>query len=696
MKRTFLIGVMALLALPALCPADEPQPNAPSTGAATRSESFEQAAAGPFRQLQTPLGVWTREAGTAIVDDKHAKTGTQCLQLAGGERTSVTLRLAEDVDTSGELAFWAERWTQRQPFSFRIDKQTRSGDRWQTIYVGDKDVRVGRSFLSHVRVPLGDDDVRRLRFTVTSPPKTGVLIDDVRLAPAVPQKIIGVTAVPLTLPALVGAEASPLMKLRIETTGTLNPISLSQLQASVLGKPDDIAAARIYFGGANRRFTAATPFGKPVDVADATNPEPQVISGQQVLAEGDNYVWIACTLRADANIDHTVGAACQSMTFSNGQTVGLDAVSTQRMGVALRSGGDDGVHTYRIPGLATTNKGTLIAVYDIRYRSSGDLPADIDVGMSRSTDGGKTWEPMRVIMDMGDDPQWNYDGIGDPAVLVDRNTGTIWVAATWSHGNRSWRGSGPGMKPEETGQVMLVRSDDDGVTWSEPTNITAQVKRPQWSFLLPGPGKGITMHDGTIVFAAQYQDPPDESDPSAHRLPHSTIMYSRDHGRSWQIGTGAFDDTTEAQVVEVEPGVLMLNCRYNRKPARVVMTTRDMGQTWQEHPTSEHALIEPGTCMASLIDVAQEVDGSRGDWLLFSNPNSTQARRQLTIKASPDRGRSWPESHQLLLDEGNSAGYSCMSMIDANTVGILYEGSQAQLTFQRVPLSDLVGDAAAP
>ncbi|WP_162006629.1 sialidase family protein [Roseimaritima sediminicola] len=696
MKRTFLIGVMALLAIPALCPADEPQPNAPSTGAATRSESFEQAAAGPFRQLQTPLGVWTREAGTAIVDDKHAKTGTQCLQLAGGERTSVTLRLAEDVDTSGELAFWAERWTQREPFSFRIEKQTRSGDRWQTIYVGDKDVRVGRSFLSHVRVPLGDDDVRRLRFTVTSPPKTGVLIDDVRLAPAVPQKIIGVTAVPLTLPALVGAEASPLMKLRIETTGTLNPISLSQLQASVLGKPDDIAAARIYFGGANRRFTAATPFGEPVDVADAANPEPQVISGQQVLAEGENYVWIACTLRADANIDHTVGAACQSMTFSNGQTVGLDAVSTQRMGVALRSGGDDGVHTYRIPGLATTNKGTLIAVYDIRYRSSGDLPADIDVGMSRSTDGGKTWEPMRVIMDMGDDPQWNYDGIGDPAVLVDRNTGTIWVAATWSHGNRSWRGSGPGMKPEETGQVMLVRSDDDGVTWSEPINITAQVKKPQWSFLLPGPGKGITMHDGTIVFAAQYQDPPDESDPTAHRLPHSTIMYSRDHGRSWQIGTGAFDDTTEAQVVEVEPGVLMLNCRYNRKPARVVMTTRDMGQTWQEHPTSEHALIEPGTCMASLIDVAQEVDGSRGDWLLFSNPNSTQARRQLTIKASPDRGRSWPESHQLLLDEGNSAGYSCMSMIDANTVGILYEGSQAQLTFQRVPLSDLVGDAAAP
>ena len=77
---------------------------------------------------------------------------------------------------------------------------------------------------------------------------------------------------------------------------------------------------------------------------------------------------------------------------------------------------------------------------------------------------------------------------------------------------------------------MLVRSDDDGVTWSEPINITSQVKKPEWCFILQGPGKGITMQDGTIVFAAQYQDPPDKK-----RLPHSTIIYSKDHGRTWQV-----------------------------------------------------------------------------------------------------------------------------------------------------------------
>ncbi|MEM7559419.1 MAG: exo-alpha-sialidase, partial [Planctomycetota bacterium] len=328
----------------------------------------------------------------------------------------------------------------------------------------------------------------------------------------------------------------------------------------------------------------------------------------------------------------------------------------------------------------------------MRRRSGGDLPGDIDVGMSRSTDGGRTWEPMDVIMDMGDDPKWRYDGIGDPAVLVDSNTGTIWVAATWSHGNRSWVGSRPGLQPEETGQLMLLRSDDDGATWSKPINITKQVKKPEWCFILQGPGKGITMRDGTIVFAAQYQDPPNAADKRAHRLPHSTIIYSKDHGMTWQAGTGAFADTTEAQVVEVQPGVLMLNCRYNRKSARVVMTTRDMGKTWNQHTTSERSLIEPGACMASLIDVDQEVGKDLGGWLLFSNPDSLRGRNHITIKASPDRGQTWPKQHRLLLDEENSAGYSCMSMIDAETVGILYEGSQAHMTFQRIPLKDVLGE----
>jgi len=269
-------------------------------------------------------------------------------------------------------------------------------------------------------------------------------------------------------------------------------------------------------------------------------------------------------------------------------------------------------------------------------------------------------------------------------VLVDRSTGTIWVAALWSHGNQGWKGSGPGIAPEETGQIILVRSDDDGITWSEPINITEQVKQPEWCLMLQGPGKGITMRDGTLVFAAQFQDTPRNG-----RTPRSTIIYSKDHGRTWKTGTAAHDDTTEAQVVEIEPGVLMLNCRYDKDDSRVVMITRDLGQIWERHPTSIGALIEPGSCMASLIDVSRELGQDRSDWLLFSNPDSTEERDHITIKASPDRGLTWPKEHSVLLDEGAGAGYSCLTMIDAETVGILYEGSRAQLTFQRIPLHAL-------
>src|SRR5690554_7187219 len=125
------------------------------------------------------------------------------------------------------------------------------------------------------------------------------------------------------------------------------------------------------------------------------------------------------------------------------------------------------------------------------------------------------------------------------------------VVALWAHGKPGqmlWNSSEAGMTPEETGQLMLVKSEDDGVTWSRPINITSQIKDPKWKLMFNGPGKGITMKDGTLVFAGQYKD---END-----MPHSTIIYSKDKGETWEIGTGAKSNTTEAQVVELNDGSL--------------------------------------------------------------------------------------------------------------------------------------------
>jgi sialidase-1 len=357
----------------------------------------------------------------------------------------------------------------------------------------------------------------------------------------------------------------------------------------------------------------------------------------------------------------------------------------------LRQSGDDGVNTYRIPGLATTNKGTLLAVYDIRHSQSGDLQEDIDVGLNRSTDGGKTWEPMKTIIDMG---EWGErpeaeNGVGDPSILVDRRNGTIWVAALWMHGRageRAWFASQPGLSPQETGQFVLVKSEDDGLSWSKPINITTQIKNPNWHLLLDGPGKGISMKDGTLIFPAQFKD--------AEQVPHSTIISSKNHGKTWTIGTGAKSHTTEAQVVELSDHSLMLNMRDDRGSgpdgkngtgARSVMVTTDLGQTWTEHPTSRKALPEP-VCMASLIRHTYKGE----ELLIFSNPSDQYERKNMTIKISKDEGLTWEEKYDALIDGGNGRGYSCMTSIDENHIGILYEGSQADLVFQRISLSKIM------
>lgn len=360
---------------------------------------------------------------------------------------------------------------------------------------------------------------------------------------------------------------------------------------------------------------------------------------------------------------------------AKGYTVEESGALEHRLAVKVRSAGDDAVAAYRIPGLVTSKQGTLIATYDIRHNNSRDLQEDVDVGISRSTDGGLTWGPMIVAMDMGEYgglPE-NVNGIGDPCILVDEVTGDILLFAAWTHGGTAgkaaWWTAGSGFEPAQTPQLMMVRSTDDGLTWSQPVNLTRQIKRQEWNFTFQGPGRAITMADGTLVVPFQHQE--------ANRTPAAGIMYSKDRGATWQVHEYAKINTTESQVVEVEPGVLMLNMRDNRGTGRAVYVTKDMGETWEPH-VSDATLVEP-VCMASLIKY--------GNLLLFSNPSHPKDRKDITLQISEDGGLSW--TRKLLLDEGYGWGYSCLTLIDQDTVGILYESSQAHMTFQAVKLSDI-------
>lgn len=193
----------------------------------------------------------------------------------------------------------------------------------------------------------------------------------------------------------------------------------------------------------------------------------------------------------------------------------------------------------------------------------------------------------------------------------------------------------------------------------------------------------MTMQNGNLVFASQYWD--EQRKPG---IPHSSIIYSEDHGKTWKSGVGAKSNTTEAQVVETTPGTLMLNMRDNRGKFRSIATTKDMGKTWVEHHTSYEALPDP-VSMASLVKARVNVKGKMRDVLFFSNVNSNTARFNTTIKASLDLGETWLPENEVALDFRSTFGYSALTKIDDNTIGILYEGSR-DLYFIRVPVSDII------
>ena len=511
-------------------------------------------------------------------------------------------------------------------------------------------------------------------------------------------------------PILLDRQDNELMYLRIRATDSRR-LDCVQVRFGDETDLNSIESVKLYYGGTDRIRQRPADFFYPVSYIPlhqpgqtrAASPSYSVLKDEvkrpgrevtlkagQDLFPGTNYFWVSLQMKRSTPLTARLTASLAGAQLDGREAPVSDTgfSTTRRMAVGVRHAGDDGAAAYRIPGLATTNRGTLLAVYDVRHNSSVDLQEDIEIGLSRSTDGGQTWEKMRIPLSFGEHgglPR-AQNGVGDPAILVDHTTGTAWIMAAWTHGMgnaRAWNQSKPGMDIEETGQLVLARSDDDGRTWSKPVNITAQVKQPEWHFLLQGPGRGICTTDGTLVFAGQFI--------AADRTPHACLIYSRDHGQTWSISQPARSNTTEAQVAEVRPGELMLNMRDNRGGSRAVCTTTDLGQTWQEHPSSRSALQEP-VCMASLLHVRAEDNATGRDLLLFSNPDSPKRRHRITVKLSTDGGLTWPAAQQVLLDEGESWGYSCLTMIDRETVGILYESSTAHILFQAIPLKDLLGD----
>lgn len=318
----------------------------------------------------------------------------------------------------------------------------------------------------------------------------------------------------------------------------------------------------------------------------------------------------------------------------------------------LFASGDGKYHTYRIPALVVSGQGTLLAFAEGRKDGQGDA-GEIDLILRRSFDNGRTWTPTQVVV--------TEAGMtcGNPCPVVEHESGAVFLpfCKNLADGDETMICEG---KAPRT--VWITHSLDDGSSWSQPREITADVKDPKWTWYATGPCHGIQLTSGRLVVPCDHivglhldrsRDPY-----------HSHVIYSDDRGQSWQLGGDVEVGTNECAIAQLEDGSLYINCRnYVRGTQRGVARSNDQGNSFTSFEWDQ-TLIEP-VCQASL-------EALPGGQLLFANPASTR-RERMTVRHSADGGRSWPVSRTL---HSGPAAYSDLAALPDGSLCCLYESGQ--------------------
>ena len=310
--------------------------------------------------------------------------------------------------------------------------------------------------------------------------------------------------------------------------------------------------------------------------------------------------------------------------------------------------------TYRIPALCRTRKGTLLAFAEGR-RSVADQSGNAIV-LRRHPSKAKDWLPMQVIR------QEAPHALNNPCVLPTRN-GRVWLMfQRYPAGKAEYRVD-TGYDPERACLTFLSHSDDEGLTWSTPKDITRVVKALDVRTTASGPGIGIELtrgpHRGRLLF------PLNEGKGTGWDV---FAVYSDDHGKTWQRGENApkapGTQPNETQIAELADGSVLMNARNQAAGKfRLQCRSRDGGTTWTT-ATPVPELVDP-TCMGSLVRLS-----FRPDLLAFTNPNDAGSRKNGTLRFSRDGGITWPIAQ--VIDPGSFA-YSSLCALPKGKLGILFE-----------------------
>lgn len=491
-------------------------------------------------------------------------------------------------------------------------------------------------------------------------------------------------------PVMVRMDYNPVMCLNMQADGgeTLTGI---EFNLSGTTKIADIASIDVYFGG-----DSVGKIGEKFGSAKVTGAPKVTVTGRKQLANGKNDIWVSIQMKKNADIHGKILLAATGATVNSRKQAIKDAKTEQRIGYAIAKASDVNSKNYRIPAIVRNPKtGTLVATFDIRYNHAGDLPANIDVGVSRSEDGGKTWSPVEPVLSSKN--MEVKKGVGDPGILVNDKTGEIWISALWApeSGHPIWSTKAGTVSPKECGQMLLIKSTNDGKSWSKPINITKDIKRlgdpdtKNWGLIFQGPGAGICTKDGTLIFPSQvWVRNADNTKTEGEGASRGVLVYSKDGGKTWTSTKSSPFGGSESTCLEKKDGSIALNTRTNKGWGRTgsILKKLDSKCEWviDENLTrgSKGALRQPGGCQAALLAYGK-------DWY-FSNPNAGN-RSNMTLKHSANEGKTWNSG--LLYDERACAGYSSTAFTDAKgeRIGVIYEGvpNSQTLFFLSIPSEEV-------
>ncbi len=314
--------------------------------------------------------------------------------------------------------------------------------------------------------------------------------------------------------------------------------------------------------------------------------------------------------------------------------------------------GRNGYHTFRIPSVTATEGGTLVAAAEGRRENRGDPGSgDINLVYKRSEDGGRSWSELKVLDDPGDG--W---AASNPTGVFDRSRDRLWLFYNRWMPDRGTREAQPGTRHN---QAWARYSDDGGKTWSDPIDLTAVARDVDaWGAMFFGPGSGVQADSGRLVVPAARKP----GDASLDKM-RAYVIYSDDHGKTWERGSLVGAPTNENQVTELPDGRLLMDARQNSGDHRYVATSGDEGETWSDPMAG--LTVTPVATAIQRFDPA----GEAGPWWLWTGPKGP-GRKTLVLRVSDDGAKRFSEARVLSTDR---AAYSDMARLGGGAVGVLWE-----------------------